>query len=68
VLHRGVPILSDGGMVTPLAGRAAVRLRSFKEMEEFNRRWEVAAAEDDSGTEPYTYDSKASEGQAKSSR
>ncbi|CAD6225837.1 unnamed protein product [Miscanthus lutarioriparius] len=54
VLHRGVPMLSDGGTATPSAGRAAVRLRSFKEMQVFNRRWGVAAAEDDSWTDPYT--------------
>ena len=35
------------------AGRAAVRLRSFKEMQIFNRRWEEAAAEDESWTDPY---------------
>jgi hypothetical protein len=33
--------------------RAAVRLRSFKEMQIFNRRWEEAAAEDESWTDPY---------------
>ena len=54
VLHRGVPMLSDGGTATPSAGRAVVRLRSFKEMQVFNRRWGVAAAEDDSWTDPYT--------------
>jgi hypothetical protein len=31
-----------------------VRLRSFKEMQVFNRRWEVAAAEDNSWMDPYT--------------
>jgi len=35
------------------AGWAAVRLRSFKEMQIFNRRWEEAAAEDESWTDPY---------------
>jgi hypothetical protein len=54
VLHRGVPMLIDGGTATPSAGRAAVRLRSFKEMQVFNRRWEVAAAEDNSWMDPYT--------------
>jgi hypothetical protein len=69
VLHRGVPMLSDGGTATPSAGRAAVRLRSFKEMQVFNRRWEVAAAEDDSWTDPYTTSgSRASDGKVKSSR
>jgi hypothetical protein len=69
VLHRGVPMLSDGGTATPSAGRAAVRLRSFKEMQVFNRRWEVAAAEDDSWTDPYrTSGSRASDGEVKSSR
>ncbi|PVH47837.1 hypothetical protein PAHAL_4G162900 [Panicum hallii] len=50
VLHRGVPMLGDGGKS---AGRAAVRRRSFKEMQIFNRRWEEAAAEDESWTDPY---------------
>ncbi|KAF8692633.1 hypothetical protein HU200_011879 [Digitaria exilis] len=55
VLHRGVPMLGDGGGkdTKSSAGRAAVRLRSFKEMQIFNRRWEKAAAEDDSWTDPY---------------
>ncbi|RCV10609.1 hypothetical protein SETIT_2G124000v2 [Setaria italica] len=54
VLHRGVPMLSDGsGKATPSAGRAAVRLRSFREMQIFNRRWEQAAAEDGSWMDPY---------------
>jgi len=47
-LHRGVPML--GGKS---AGWAVVRLRSFKEMQIFNRRWEEAAAEDESWTDPY---------------
>ncbi|RLN33392.1 uncharacterized protein C2845_PM03G37160 [Panicum miliaceum] len=51
VLHRGVPtMLSDDGKS---AGRAAVRRRSFKEMQIFNKRWEEAAAEDKSWTDPY---------------
>jgi hypothetical protein len=53
VLHRGVPMLSDAGKATPSAGRAAVRLRSFKEMQIFNKRWEKAAAEDKSWTDSY---------------
>jgi hypothetical protein len=53
VLHRGVPMLSDAGKSTPSAGRAAVRSRSFKEMQIFNKRWEKAAAEDKSWTDPY---------------
>ncbi|KAL6639173.1 hypothetical protein ACP70R_022903 [Stipagrostis hirtigluma subsp. patula] len=55
VLHRGVPMLSDGGAGAAAAsgGRAAVRWRSFKEMQLFDRRWEEAAAEDTSWTDPY---------------
>ncbi|XP_034580778.1 uncharacterized protein [Setaria viridis] len=53
VLHRGVPMLSDGGKATASAGRAAVRLRSFREMQIFNKRWEKAAAEDKSWSDPY---------------
>ncbi|XP_062190240.1 uncharacterized protein LOC133893268 [Phragmites australis] len=53
VLHRGVPMLGDRDKATPSAGRAAVRWRSFKEMQIFNRRWEEAAAEDKSWTDPY---------------
>ncbi|KAF8690842.1 hypothetical protein HU200_041239 [Digitaria exilis] len=55
VLHRGVPMLGDGGGkgTKSSAGRAAVRMRSFKEMQIFNRRWEKAAAEDESWTDPY---------------
>uniref|UniRef100_A0A0A9G363 Uncharacterized protein n=1 Tax=Arundo donax TaxID=35708 RepID=A0A0A9G363_ARUDO len=53
VLHRGVPMLSDGGKATPSAGRGAVRWRAFKEMKMFNRRWKDAAAEDKSWMDPY---------------
>nr|CAB3456482.1 unnamed protein product [Digitaria exilis] len=45
VLHRGVPMLGGGGGkgTKSSAGRAAI----------FNRRWEEAAAEDESWTDPY---------------
>ncbi|OEL25007.1 hypothetical protein BAE44_0013977, partial [Dichanthelium oligosanthes] len=49
----GVVDSDDGGKTTPSAGRAAVRLRSFKEMQIFNKRWEEAATEDKSWTDPY---------------
>ncbi|KAJ1288488.1 hypothetical protein BS78_02G093400 [Paspalum vaginatum] len=64
VLHRGVPMLGDDGgkKGTPSAGRAAVRLRSFKEMQIFNRRWEEAAAEDTSWVDPYAQPPPGSSG------
>jgi hypothetical protein len=53
VLHRGLPVLSDGGKGSPSAGRAAVRWRSYMEMQIFERRWEAAATQDESWTDPY---------------
>ncbi|CAN6216267.1 unnamed protein product [Urochloa humidicola] len=51
VLHRGVHVLGGAGKSE---GRAAVRHRASKEMKIFNRRWEEAAAEDTTWTDPYT--------------
>ncbi|CAN6203759.1 unnamed protein product [Urochloa humidicola] len=59
VLHRGVPVLGDAGKATAAAGRVAVRRRSFKEMQIFNRRWEEAAARDESWTDPYAVETAA---------
>ncbi|TVU39555.1 hypothetical protein EJB05_12980, partial [Eragrostis curvula] len=53
VLHRGVPVLGDGDGGKDNGGRGAVRWRSFKEMQIFQKRWEKAAAEDESWTDPY---------------
>ncbi|VAH93800.1 unnamed protein product [Triticum turgidum subsp. durum] len=52
VLHRGVPTLG-GAEGKAAAFRAAVRRRSFTEMQIFNRRWKEAAADDASWTDPY---------------
>ncbi|RCV10581.1 hypothetical protein SETIT_2G121600v2 [Setaria italica] len=49
----GVVDSHDGGKATALAGRAAVRLRSFREMQIFNKRWEKAAAEDKPWSDSY---------------
>ncbi|KAE8800520.1 hypothetical protein D1007_24015 [Hordeum vulgare] len=63
VLHRGIPTLGDGGgKGTPpkakassatSADRYAVRLRSYKELQIFNKRWQQAVAEDMCWTDPY---------------
>ncbi|TVU39600.1 hypothetical protein EJB05_13026, partial [Eragrostis curvula] len=53
VLHRGVPVLGDGDGGKDNGGRGAVRWRSFKEMQIFEKRWEKAVAEDESWTDPY---------------
>ncbi|TVT99914.1 hypothetical protein EJB05_54686, partial [Eragrostis curvula] len=53
VLHRGIPMLSDNSKGPSSTGRAAVRWRSFKEMQIFNKRWEEASMEDESWTDPY---------------
>ncbi|KAF0900892.1 hypothetical protein E2562_036711 [Oryza meyeriana var. granulata] len=49
VFHRGVPTLGGGGG----GFRAAVRRRSYAEMQIFNRRWKQAVADDVSWTDPY---------------
>ncbi|XBI67631.1 hypothetical protein VPH35_046945 [Triticum aestivum] len=64
VLHRGIPTLGDdGGGKGPApkakassatsADRYAVRLRSYKELQIFNKRWKEAVAEDMCWTDPY---------------
>ncbi|XBI21178.1 uncharacterized protein [Aegilops tauschii subsp. strangulata] len=63
VLHRGIPTLGDGGGKGPApkakassatsADRYAVRLRSYKELQIFNKRWNEAVAEDMCWTDPY---------------
>jgi hypothetical protein len=55
VLHRGLPMLNDDINKKPSksTGRGAVRMRSFREMKMFNKRWEEAAAEDESWTDPF---------------
>uniref|UniRef100_J3MKG8 Uncharacterized protein n=1 Tax=Oryza brachyantha TaxID=4533 RepID=J3MKG8_ORYBR len=53
VFHRGVPTLGGGGGSAAPAFRAAVRRRSYAEMQIFNRRWKQAVAEDASWTDPY---------------
>ncbi|KAK3163954.1 hypothetical protein QOZ80_1AG0010650 [Eleusine coracana subsp. coracana] len=53
VLHRGVPVLGGDGGGGNSAGRAAVRRRSFKEMQIFQKRWNAAVAEDQDWTDPY---------------
>jgi hypothetical protein len=70
VLHRGIPTLGDigGGGLGKTAGtspaptaadRSAVRLRSFTELQIFNRRWKQAVAEDKCWTDPYPQPSTA---------
>jgi hypothetical protein len=70
VLHRGIPTLGDigGGGLSKTAGaspaptaadRYAVRLRSFTELQIFNRRWKQAVAEDKCWTDPYPQPSTA---------
>ncbi|TVU39427.1 hypothetical protein EJB05_12846, partial [Eragrostis curvula] len=53
MLHRGIPMLSDDSKGTSSTGQAAVRWRSFKEMQIFNKRWVEASMEDKSWTDPY---------------
>ena len=45
--------LLDAVVSSAAAFRAAVRRRSFTEMQIFNRRWKEAAADDASWTDPY---------------
>ncbi|GJN10150.1 hypothetical protein PR202_ga28217 [Eleusine coracana subsp. coracana] len=53
VLHRGVPVLGGDSGSGNSAGRAAVRRRSFKEMQIFEKRWNAAVAQDKDWTDPY---------------
>lgn len=63
VLHRGIPTLGDGGgkgtapkgtkSSATAADRYAVRVRSYKELQIFNKRWKEAVAEDMCWTDPY---------------
>jgi hypothetical protein len=59
VLHRGIPTLGDVGKTarassaSTAADRYAVRLRSYTELQIFNRRWKKAVAEDECWTDPY---------------
>ena len=61
VLHRGIPMLGDGGKATTTAAtsalgtadRLAVRQRSYTELQLFNKRWKKAVAEDWCWTDPY---------------
>ncbi|XP_047083843.1 uncharacterized protein LOC124694968 [Lolium rigidum] len=56
VLHRGIPTLGDAGdgtTATAAVGRSALRQRSSREMQIFNRRWNEAVAEDECWTDPY---------------
>ncbi|GJN36446.1 hypothetical protein PR202_gb25352 [Eleusine coracana subsp. coracana] len=48
VLHRGVPVLDNGGNS---AGRAVAR--RLKKMQIIQRRWNAAATQDESWTDPY---------------
>lgn len=62
VLHRGIPTLGDGGgkgtapkakASATAADRYAVRVRSYKELQIFNKRWKEAVAEDVCWIDPY---------------
>jgi hypothetical protein len=64
VLHRGIPTLGDVGgggggktarasSASTAADRYAVRLRSYTELQIFNRRWKQAVAKDECWTDPY---------------